>query len=273
MPGIKLSHNSNIYELIFEEFTEYENGDRLPGVWITSAVYDFDDNYLGHTYTMPYVASGDPGGEEALFYGGGLYDDGMRLSNAVFTEARLDCFKAAELLYRHSAGKGNAVAKLCLGYVYYYDRCEGSYWVNLDELETDEDYLRPFPREERAFECFKAAAGAGLPEAFYKLGDCYKKGIGCDVDEHKTFLSYVQAAKHDEGDVDYLSGSIALRLAGCYEEGIGCNHDFRRALEQYETAEKYLDAAVSAGDSYYKGALCGAHNGAIRCRQELSLAE
>lgn len=273
MHGVKLSHNANIYELIFEEFTEYDNGDRLPGVWITSAVYDSKNNYLGHTYMMPYVATDDPGGDDAIFYGGGLYDDGMRLDDPAYAEARLDCFKTAELLYRHAAGRGNAVANLCLGYIYYYDRCRGSYWRNLDELETDEDYRRPYPREERAFECFKAAADAEISEAFYKLGDCYKNGIGCDADEREAFLAYRQAAKHDDGHAAYLTGSIALRLASCFEEGLGCDHDFERALEQYKVAEKHLDAAVSFGDFYYKGALRGACNGVIRCRQEISLAK
>lgn len=271
MPGIKLSHNADIHELIFEEFTEYENGDKLPDVWITSAVYDSNNNYLGHTYTMPYEASLDPDGDDALFYGGGLYDDGMRLSDPAYAEARNDCFKTAELLYRHAAGKGNAIAYLCLGYVYYYDRCNGWYWRNLDTLETEEDYKKPFPTKERAFKCFKAAADEGLAEAYYKLGDCYKNGVGCDVDEREAFQSYKEAAKHDDGDIAYLTGSIALRLANCYEEGIGCKHNFKLALEQYEAAEKYLDVAVSFGDSYYKSALNGAREGIVRCRQEISL--
>lgn len=159
---MKLSHDANIYELIFEDFTTYDNGDKLPGIWVTSAVYNSDNHYLGHTYTMPYTGADDPDGEDALFYGGGLYDEGMRLTAPEHAEARLDCFKAAELLYRHAAGKGNAMAYLCLGYVYYYDRCKGSYWRNLSELETDEDCQQPYPREELAFTCFEMAATAGL---------------------------------------------------------------------------------------------------------------
>lgn len=273
MPGMKLSHNAYIYELIFDEFTEYENGDKLPGIWITTAVYDSDNNYLGHTCTMPYIAAEDPNGEAALFYGGGLYDDGMRLSDPAHAQARQYCFRAAELLYRHAVGKGNVYANLCLGYVYYYDRCDGDYWTNLNEPQAKKDLEKPCSREKRAFECFKAASEAGLAEAFYKLGDCYKNGIGCDVDEHEAFLAYEQAAKHDDGEAAYLTGSIALRLANCLEEGIGCEHDFKRALEQYEAAEEYLDAAVSIGDSYYRGALSGARDGIVRCKQEISLAE
>lgn len=272
MPGVKLRHDCNAYELIFEDFTTYGNGDKLPGIWVTSAVYDSDNNYLGHTCIMPYTGSDDLDGEDALFYGGGLYDDGMRLADPAFAEARLDCFKAAELLYRHAAGKGNPLANLCLGYVYYYDRCQGGYWRNLDELETNEDYRRPYPREERAFECFKAAADAGLAEAWYKLGDACRNGVGCDIDEAEAFNCYKMAAESDEGLAPYLAGSIALRLAGCLEEGLGCEHDFKRALECYERAERFLDAAVSSGDWYYKGALRGARDGIVRCKQEIALS-
>lgn len=272
-PGMALSHNANIYELIFEDITSYENGDELPGIWVTSAVYDSDNHYLGHTYTMPYTGTDDPDGEDALFHGGGLYDDGMMLADPEHASARLDCFRAAELLYRHAAGKGNSIAYLCLGYVYYYDRCQGNYWRNLDELETDEDYARPFPREKRAFEYFEKAADAGIAEACYKLGDAYKNGIGCDIDEQKAYASYRRAAQCDDGRAPYQTGSIALRLAECLENGIGCEHDFELALEEYERAERFLDAAVSAGDWYYKRALRGTRDGITRCKQEIALGE
>ncbi len=270
-PGMKLSHDANIYELIFEDFTTYGNGDKLPGIWVTSAVYDSDNHYLGHTYTMPYTGADDPDGEDALFYGGGLYDEGMRLTAPEHAETRRDCFRAAELLYRHAAGKGNAMAYLCLGYVYYYDRCKGDYWLNLDELETDEDYRQPYPREELAFTCFEIAAADGLAEAFYKLGDAYKNGAGCEVDVQQAYRCYAIAATATDPQAPYLTGSIALRLAECLEEGIGCEHDFARALEEYERAESFLDLAVRSGDWYYKRARDGARDGIARCEQELGM--
>lgn len=270
-PGMTLSHDANIYELIFEDFTAYDNGDKLPGIWYTTALYDSDNNYLGHTYTMPYPCGDDPHGEDALYYGGGLYDDGMRLTAPEYAEARRDCFKAAELFYRHAAGRGNPIAYLCLGYIYYYDRCRGWYWRNLDELETDEDYERPYPREERAFECFEKAANAGIAEGFYKLGDVYKNGIGCEADQQQAYRCCVQAKEHDNGRAAYLTGSIALRLAKCLEEGMGCEHDFKQALKEYETAEHFLDAAVCSGDWYYKNARDGARDGVTRCKQEIAL--
>lgn len=270
-PGMALSHDANIYELIFEDITSYENGDELPGIWVTSAVYDSDNHYLGHTYELPYVAADDLDGENALFYGGGLYDDGMMLADPEHASARLDCFRAAELLYRHAAGKGNAMGYLCLGYVYYYDRCKGNYWRNLDGFETDEDRLQAYPHEELAFTCFEIAAADGLAEAFYKLGDAYKNGVGREVNVRQAYRCYATAATATDPQAPYLTGSIALRLAECLEEGIGCEHDFVRALEEYERAERFLDLAVRAGDWYYKRARDDARDGVARCEQELEM--
>ena len=151
---------------------------------------------------------------------------------------RVDCFRAAELLYCHSAGRGNAMANLNLGYVYSYDRCEGNYWVDPLSQWTLEGEWRAadYPREERAFECLSIAAGAGIPEACYKLGDMYKHGAGCEPDGAEAFRWYVRASELAVHEHPVILGSIALRLGGCYEEGLGCRQDFERALEWYENA-------------------------------------
>lgn len=256
--------DANIFKLIFEDETSYPNGDTLPSIWITEADYDADGQYVGHRYLKPYVSQDDIIGEEALWYGGALYDEGMQLRDPMYAKERLDCFKAAELLYRHSAGKGNLNAYLCLGYIYYYDRCKGEYWI---DPKQDQE---PFLREKRAFECFKEAADEGIAEASYKLGDCYKNGIGCEANEHEAFLLYKQAAKQDDKEDLSVTGSIVLRLADCYEEGRGCEYSFKEALKYYENAEKILDAAVMSGASYYNGPLRGARDGVKRCKQELS---
>lgn len=257
------------FDIIDGDVTTYDNGDVLPSIWITYAEVDENNNYEGHVYLFPYDSQDDPAGEDALFYGGGLYDDGMCLTSPDQAKDRLACFQGAELLYRHAAGKDNPDAYLCLGYVYSYNRCEGKYWRGpLDIAEP-----APYPHKERAFECFKRAAEAGIPEACYKLGDAYKNGTGCDVNEGKAFESYQKAAEGAENLPPYITGSIALRLATCFEEGIGCTHDFKRALEYYERAEAFLDAAVSRGDWYYKGALRGARAGITRCKQEISFGE
>lgn len=257
---------------------DYPNGDRLPGVWVTEPLGDDDGNYLGRTYVTTYPQSGpnypyskykDEGGEDALYYGGCYYDEGMGYTDPADHDKRIGCFRAAEVFYRHSAGCGNAVASLCLGYVYSYDRCEGDYWVDPMTLET-EDYRRPYPCEERAFECLKVAAEAGIPEACYKLGDMHKHGTGCDPNAAEAFRWYVRASELAVRERPVILGSVALRLAGCYEEGLGCAQSFERALEWYEKAVSGLEFAVDNGEVWYEKALSGARAGAKRCKQEIA---
>ena len=268
--GYRLKCEAPVLELNFDVFRAYPNGDRLPGIWVTEPVEDAEGNDLGRTYTMVYpFESADEDGEDALFYGGGYYDEGMGYSDPADHDKRVDCFRAAEIFYRHSAGRGNAVANLCLGYVYSYDRCEGDYWKDLDTLITAEDYERPYPREERAFECFAKAAGAGICEACYKLGDMYKHGIGCNPDAQAAFEWYRRASKLLEDESPVVIGSVALRLGECYEEAIGGPVRFGHALVWYGKAVDFLGVAVDAGEAWYEKALASARAGVKRCEQEI----
>lgn len=165
-------------------------------------------------------------------------------------------------------GVGNPIASLNLGYVYSYDRCEGRYWRDPMTIETEEDCRRPYPREERALECFKAAAEADVAEACYKLGDLYKQGTGCIPDAAEAFRWYVRASELSTHEPPVILGSVALRLAGCYEEGVGCMQDFAHALEWYEKAVAGLEVAVENGEAWYAKALAGARAGVKRCKQE-----
>ena len=187
-------------------------------------------------------------------------------------QKRIECFQAAELLYRHAAGRGNQVANLCLGYVYSYDRCEGKYWVDPMTLNAAEDYARPYPREQRAFECLAQAAQAGICEACYKLGDLYKHGMGCEPDAEAAYHWYTRASKiaTHGSEPPAVLGSIALRLAGCFEEGFGCAQSFSCALQMYQHAVAALETAVDNGDVWYEKALAGARAGVKRCKQEIA---
>lgn len=255
--------------------TTYPNGDTLPGLWITRPEYDDEEKLVGrncidlYPSDLPGPKHADPDGDQALYYGARYYDEGMSCTDPADHERRVDCFRAAELLYRHAAGKGNAFAYLNLGYVYSYDRCEGRYWVDPIAFEAEEDHCLPYPREERAFECLSIAAEAGIAEACYKLGDLYKHGTGCEPDAAAAFRWYVKASELAVREPPVVLGSIALRLAGCYEEGLGCRQSFERALEWYEKAVSGLEFAVEAGETWYEKALSGARAGVKRCQQEI----
>lgn len=268
-----------VLEVDVSHMTEYPNGDRLPGIWVTEPIFDGEGGYDGRTYMMfypytghdfPFPGGDDEDGSDALYYGGCYYDEAMGYTSPEDHQKRVDCFRAAEIFYRHSAGRGNPVACLCLGYVYGYDRCEGDYWPLPATPGAGYGPGQPFPREERAFECLEIAAAADIPEACYKLGDMYKHGTGCEGNAHEAFSWYARASELALRERPAVLGSIALRLAGCYEEGFGCGQDFSRALEWYGKAARALEVAVDAGDSWYAKALAGARAGVKRCRQELS---
>lgn len=51
----------------------------------------------------------DPDGSIALGLGGMYYEEGMHYTAASERRKRVDCFRAAGILYRHAAGRGNAI--------------------------------------------------------------------------------------------------------------------------------------------------------------------
>ena len=129
-----LQYCAPAFDPCFEMQESYPNGDKLPGIWVTRPVTDSGGGVVGRMREMLYpfavsdLASDDVDGEDALYYGGRYYDEAMGYTDPHDHDMRIECFQAAELLYRHAAGRGNTVAYLCLGYVYSYDRCEGRYW-------------------------------------------------------------------------------------------------------------------------------------------------
>ena len=205
----------------------------------------------------------DPDGYQALLIGAGYYDAGMHLVDSSDHAARVAEFQKAERCYLYAAEKGNAHAWLCLGYVYSYDRCEGEY------APLPAGGGRPYPREQRAFECFSRAAQAGLAEGCYKLGDLYKAGVGCAPDEGQAFVKYAEACRLARTDPPVIWGSAALRLATCFENGCGCPQDFSDALRWYRRAQTGLEIAVNDGDWYYERVLARAKKGVQRMHQEL----
>lgn len=266
--GWRISTNAPVFEI---DQAWYGSNSPIPFIWITRRVFDENDGCLGRTYTMvyPFEEGPDPDGSIALSYGADYYREGMSYSAAEDHETRIQCFQAAEILYLHAAAKGNAIAYANLGYVYSYDRCEGRYFVDHRFSETEEDYLRPYPREQRAFECFSYAAEHGDAEACYKLGDMYKRGIGCEASASKAFEWYAKAFKLGDNEQPSVWGSAALRLADSYENARGCEHSFEKALEYYRQAEIGLDIAVRSGDYFYKRPLANARAAAKRIEQEL----
>ena len=247
------------------EIGEVQEGSGLPPVRITARDEDAEGNCLGRIDVARYPldeGEGDEGGWDALYYGSQYYNEGMGYTDASDRDTRIECFQAAELLYLHAGERGNPIAWQNLGYVYSYDRCEGAYF------EVWAHGAKSFPREERAFECYRKASEAGMPEATYKLGDLHKRGCGCEASLAEAFRCYERAFELGRDDEPVVWGSIALRLGDAYENAIGCEQSFAKALKWYEQAVTGLEIAVNSGEWFYKKALTGARNGVARCKQE-----
>ena len=79
----------------------------------------------------------------------------------------------------------------------------------------------------------KAATG-GYPEAFKKLGDCYKIGVGTERNGDMAFKWYQKAA---EVCVEGITS-----LAQCYTYAIGAQQDYDKAFKLYKKAAELGDA-------------------------------
>ena len=94
----------------------------------------------------------------------------------------------------------------------------------------------------------KAAAQKGHPKAQYRLGLCYEKGRGVNVDLARAFQLYSQSAK-----AEYAKGQYRLGL--CYKEGRGVEKDRKKAVALFAKAarQENADAQYQLGKSYFKG--------------------
>lgn len=84
---------------------------------------------------------------------------------------------------------------------------------------------------ERAFDLFEASAERNSDFGNYKLGNCYKKGIGTKADLDEAIYYYMKAA-----DQNYVKAALAL--VEIYQE----EHD--RYMELY-----WMEKAAHAGDA------------------------
>ncbi|MDO4536824.1 MAG: hypothetical protein Q4B54_01590 [Coriobacteriales bacterium] len=258
---------------VFDTNLQYDWGGTqwpYPDVWITVQKEDPTANTTGRNCVGHYTPEHDPAGWQALNYGADYYDEGMACDPDTEHEKRILCFRAAELLYLHAASKGNTWGDLCLGYIYSYDRCEGSYWEKVIGWKTAEDLAAPYPHLKTAYEHYRIAAEADIAEACYKLGDLLRDGRGCEVDLAEAFDWFYRAYKWGKVENPVIWGSAALRLGQAFEEGEGCEQSFVEAKAWYERATTGLDIAVRNGEGWYRGALTRAERGLARVCQELS---
>ena len=242
--------------------------ERLPRLWVTEPAFDLDSGeQAGRAYVGAYPTDPDRGGWRAFELASRYFAEGLGTPKGQGAEAsqhRIDCFRAAEVLYLHSARRGNVKAWVKLGTIYAFDMAEGRYWQGL--LESRAAHCRVEPAR-KAFACFSRAALAGDAEGCWQLGDLLAEGRGCARDERRAFTLYTRAFLHGQGAEQ--AGLAALRLARCFEGARGCPLSFEKAWALYGRAEGLLQEAFDEGQWHCKRELHEARTGVARMAQEL----
>jgi TPR repeat protein len=100
----------------------------------------------------------------------------------------------------------------------------------------------------QAIKLYERAAASGVPEALYKLGNCYHSGIGVKSDKFRAFELFFQAAKMNYPPAQYA-------LAQAFESGEGTPEDQNAAFYWYNQAAVRYEprALLETGRRYLNG--------------------
>lgn len=243
--------------------------ERLPRVWVSEPAFDARTGArVGRELVGSYPNDRDHGGTAARALADAYFGEALALSASEDAALRVECFRAAELLYLHAAERGNAGAWVRLGVIYRDDLGQGRYWQT--RLEERALHTAPRPLAARAASCFRRGAEAGDAEACWALGDLVADGVGQVADPERGLAWYRRAlvAAERAGD-DAALGNAALRLARALEGARGCAHSFEEALAWYERASEALARAEEAGGWFFKRPLREARVGVRRMAQEI----
>ncbi len=101
----------------------------LPRIWLSERVSNTkkDDGIRVFVETYPTVP--DFGGRIALELGDRYLGEGSNMRTSLPDAERLECFKAAEILYLHALRRGSRIAVARLRQLYEDDLCRGQYWM------------------------------------------------------------------------------------------------------------------------------------------------
>lgn len=202
------------------------------------------------------------------------YHEGLATSAQDNLGKRIDCFRAAELLYLHAASRGDVRAHVGLGLIYAHDHGEGHYFDALSHNLFLDAVLPTEEIERKAHYHLKLAAAHDDPEGIRLYGDTMHDGRGCAIDREGALACYRKALhmlNKEKAPSPALRGMALLRLGRAYEGGEGCDHDFATALKHYEDAAGELEDAIDCGLWYYDVELGQAIRGVKRMRQEITL--
>lgn len=244
-----------------------ESAERLPRIWVSEP----DVDGPGRTFIAAYPSGPDRAGVRAMELAEVCFAEALGLVGEECRRQRIDCYRAAEVLFLHAAARGNVAAHCRLGIIYADNLCEGEYWQGL--LECRALHSADTPCDERAYAHFSFGALHGHAECCWRLGELVAAGRGCAPDAVRALTLYRQAFDGENGRLDEdcaQTGNAALRLARAFELGRGCSQDFRRARTWYRLAAISLGAAFDAGQWHFKRERIEARRGIARMAQELA---
>lgn len=256
----------------------------LPSILVTEptveskAFENSDELYaIPHGGRFPLLRFPDespgPLGSTARAFANSYFMEGLNTSAQENRGKRIDCFRAAELLFLHAVARGDLKSHVGLGQIYAHDRCEGHYFDALNNNLLADLTLPENVVAQKAYDHFSYAASKGDIEGAYLLGDMLREGHGCPVDLPGAFEYYCYAndlLNERESPHPILRGAIAMRLGRAFEGAEGCITDFEAALRWYEIACEALGNTVDNGVLYFHAEYGQAKRGLSRVQQELA---
>lgn len=115
--------------------------ERLPRIWLSEQVANTSRDGGRRVFVESYPSAPDRGGARALELGDRYLGEGLHPKGGLEGRGRVECFKAAEILYLHAVRRGNREAAARLRRIYRDDLCEGDYWKT--RLEERARHARP----------------------------------------------------------------------------------------------------------------------------------
>lgn len=109
-------------------------------------------------------------------------------------------------------------------------------------------YFESLANNQEAFKWYKIASLHNHPDAAYKVGKCYAKGIGIPKNYTKASMSFKKAAEQNHIDAIYS-------LAQLYQEGLGVEKDHKAAVNLYQNIidKGHANAEFALGLCYLYG--------------------
>lgn len=105
----------------------------LPRIWLSERVTNTSHDDGRRVFTESYPTVPDFGGRKALELGDRYLGEGANRAVRLASADRIECFKAAEILYLHALRRGSRQAAARLKMIYDNDLCEGNYWATFIE--------------------------------------------------------------------------------------------------------------------------------------------